>query len=90
MATSWGCIPGNHVRGVYIGHDGGMEQSMELSCQHVGMYCRDIDESIAFYEDVLGCRLLFKSEAMEGDVAGRVAWRQGTKALLRRRKCSVS
>ena len=42
---------------------------MELTLQHAGIYCRDIDESIAFYEDVLGCKLLFKSDAMEGDAA---------------------
>ena len=40
---------------------------MESVFHHVGIYCRDIEESIAFYEDVLGCRLLFESDAQEGD-----------------------
>ena len=39
---------------------------MELTLQHAGIYCRDIDESIAFYEDVLDCKLLFKSAWMKG------------------------
>lgn len=50
---------------------------MELTLQHAGIYCRDIDESIAFYEDVLGCRLLFKSDAMEGDKPLKMAWMKG-------------
>lgn len=50
---------------------------MELTLQHAGIYCRDIDESIAFYEDVLGCRLLFKSDAMEGDKPLKMAWMRG-------------
>ena len=32
-----------------------MELKMELTLQHAGIYCRDIDESIAIYEDDLGC-----------------------------------
>lgn len=56
---------------------GGMESKMELTLQHAGIYCRDIDESIAFYEDVLGCRLLFKSDAMEGDKPLKMAWMKG-------------
>ena len=50
---------------------------MELTLQHAGIYCRDIDESIAFYEDVLGCKLLFKSDAMEGDKPLKMAWMKG-------------
>lgn len=50
---------------------------MELTLQHAGIYCRNIDESIAFYEDVLGCRLLFKSDAMEGDKPLKMAWMKG-------------
>ena len=50
---------------------------MELRYQHAGVYCRDIDESISFYEDVLGCRLLFKSDAMEGDKPLKMAWVKG-------------
>ena len=60
---------------------------MELSCQHVGMYCRDIDESIAFYEDVLGCRLLFKSEAMEGDKPLKMAWMRGVGTVFELLEC---
>ena len=56
---------------------GGMESKMELTLQHAGIYCRDIDESIAFYEDVLGCKLLFKSDAMEGDKPLKMAWMKG-------------
>ena len=50
---------------------------MELTLQHAGIYCRDIDESVAFYEDVLGCRLLFRSDAMEGDKPLKMAWMRG-------------
>lgn len=50
---------------------------MELGFQHVGVYCRNIDESIAFYEDVFGCRLLFRSDAMEGDKPLKMAWIKG-------------
>lgn len=56
---------------------GGMELKMELTLQHAGIYCRDIDESIAFYEDVLDCKLLFKSDAMEGDKPLKMAWMKG-------------
>lgn len=56
---------------------GGMELKMELTLQHAGIYCRDIDESVAFYEDVLGCKLLFKSDAMEGDKPLKMAWMKG-------------
>ena len=50
---------------------------MELTLQHAGIYCRDIEESIAFYEDVLGCRLMFRSDAMEGDKPLKMAWMRG-------------
>lgn len=53
------------------------EFEMELTLQHAGIYCRDIDESIAFYEDVFGCRLLFRSDAMEGDKPLKMAWMRG-------------
>ncbi len=49
-------------------------ETMESVFHHVGIYCRDIEESIAFYEDVLGCRLLFKSDALEGDKPLKMAW----------------
>ena len=47
---------------------------MESVFHHVGIYCRDIKESIAFYEDVLDCRLLFESDAQEGDKPLKMAW----------------
>ena len=47
---------------------------MELSTQHSGIYCRDIEASIAFYADVLGFELLFESLAMEGDNPLKMAW----------------
>ena len=47
---------------------------MELSSQHAGIYCRSIEESIAFYTDVLGFELLFESLAMEGDKPLKMAW----------------
>lgn len=47
---------------------------MELSNQHAGIYCRSIEESIAFYTDVLGFELLFESLAMEGDKPLKMAW----------------
>ena len=50
---------------------------MDLTLQHAGIYCRDIDESVAFYEDVFGCRLLFRSDAMEGDKPLKMAWMKG-------------
>ena len=56
---------------------GGTELKMELTLQHAGIYCRDIDESIAFYEDVFGCKLLFRSDAVEGDKPLKMAWMRG-------------
>ena len=50
---------------------------MEVCFQHIGVYCRDIDESIAFYEDVFGCKLLFRANAMEGDKPLKQAWVRG-------------
>lgn len=47
---------------------------MESVFHHAGIYCRDIEESITFYEDVLGCRLLFRSDALEGDKPLKMAW----------------
>lgn len=55
---------------------------MKLNYQHAGVYCRDIDASIAFYEEVLGCRLLFKSDAMEGDKPLKMAWIKGMGTVL--------
>ena len=50
---------------------------MELKVQHAGIYCRDIDESIKFYEDIFGCKLLFRTDAMEGDKPLKMAWMKG-------------
>ena len=60
---------------------------MELTLQHAGIYCRDIDESIAFYEDVLGCRLLFRSDAMEGDKPLKMAWMRGLDTAFELLEC---
>lgn len=54
---------------------------MNVTYQHAGIYCRDIDQSIAFYEDVFGFKLLFRSDAMEGDKPLKMAWmRDGSRA----------
>lgn len=50
---------------------------MSATLQHAGIYCRDIDESIKFYEDIFGCKLLFRSDAMEGDKPLKMAWMRG-------------
>ena len=50
---------------------------MHVQFQHAGIYCRDIDESLAFYQYVFGCKLLFRSNAMEGDKPLKMAWVKG-------------
>lgn len=50
---------------------------MKLGFHHTGVYCRDIEESIAFYESILGCRVLFRTNAMEGDKPLKMAWVKG-------------
>lgn len=50
---------------------------MRLEYQHSGIYCRDIDESLDFYVGKLGCRLLFRADAMEGDKPLKMAWIKG-------------
>ncbi len=47
---------------------------MKLEYQHNGIYCKDIAESIKFYEGTLGFKLLFSTEAMEGDKPLKMAW----------------
>ncbi len=47
---------------------------MNIGSHHSGVYCKDIDESIAFYTDVLGFRHLFSTDAMEGDKPLKMAW----------------
>lgn len=46
---------------------------MLTSMHHGGVYCRDIDETIRWYED-LGFRVLFRTNAMEGDKPLKMAW----------------
>lgn len=55
---------------------------MELSYQHGGVYCRNIDESIKFYEEIFGFRLLFRADAMEGDKPLKMAWIKGAGTVL--------
>lgn len=40
---------------------------------HGGIYCHDIDKTIAWYES-LGFRVLFRANAMEGDKPLKMAW----------------
>ena len=44
---------------------------MRIGLHHYGIYCRDIEESIAFYVDILGFKHLFSTMAMEGDSPSR-------------------
>lgn len=60
---------------------------MESTFQHVGVYCRDIDESISFYEEVFGCRVLFRSDAMEGDKPLKMAWIRGAGTVFELLEC---
>ena len=61
---------------------------MKLELQHAGIYCRDIDESIEFYRDVLGCELLFRSDAMEGDKPLKMAWMKGVGTAFELLECA--
>ena len=60
---------------------------MELSFQHVGVYCRNIDESIAFYEETFGCKVLFRADAMEGDKPLKMAWIKGMGIVFELLEC---
>ena len=60
---------------------------MHVRFQHAGIYCRDIDESIAFYQDVFGCKLLFRSDAMEGDKPLKMAWVKGAGTVFELLEC---
>ena len=46
---------------------------MITGMHHGGVYCLDIEESISFYES-LGFRVMFRSNAMEGDKPLKMAW----------------
>lgn len=50
---------------------------MKNNFQHTGIYCQNIDESIDFYTNKLGFKLLFRSDAMEGDKPLKMAWIKG-------------
>ena len=60
---------------------------MEVKFQHIGVYCRNIDESIAFYENVFGCRLMFRAMAMEGDKPLKQAWIRGAGTVFELLEC---
>ncbi len=47
---------------------------MNIYPHHAGVYCNNIDESIAFYTDVLDFHHLFSTETMEGDKPLKMAW----------------
>lgn len=47
---------------------------MNIGTHHYGVYCKDINESIDFYVEVLGFRHLFSTMAMEGDKPLKMAW----------------
>jgi catechol 2,3-dioxygenase-like lactoylglutathione lyase family enzyme len=47
---------------------------MITGLQHYGIYCKNIEDSIKFYCEVLGFRLVFTSEAMEGDKPLKMAF----------------
>lgn len=46
---------------------------MMKSMHHGGVYCHDIDQTISWYEG-LGFRVLFRTNAMEGDKPLKMAW----------------
>lgn len=54
----------------------------ELGLHHIGIYVNDIDESLAFYENVLGFKALFKSLAYEGDKPLNMAWIKNPEGLV--------
>ncbi|MEF9877024.1 MAG: VOC family protein [Gordonibacter sp.] len=60
---------------------------MKLGFQHVGIYCRDIDESISFYEEIFGCRILFRADATEGDKPLKMAWIKGMGIVFELLEC---
>lgn len=55
---------------------------MKICSQHVGVYCRDIDESIKFYVDTLGFDHLYSTEAVEGDKPLKMAWLRSDGGLV--------
>jgi len=44
------------------------------SIHHTGIYCVDMDETVRFYESVLGFKTIFLSEVMEGDKPLKMAF----------------
>jgi catechol 2,3-dioxygenase-like lactoylglutathione lyase family enzyme len=47
---------------------------MDISTQHYGIYCDDLQKSVEFYESVLGFKTLFKADADEDGVPLAMAW----------------
>jgi catechol 2,3-dioxygenase-like lactoylglutathione lyase family enzyme len=60
---------------------------MEPKLQHVGVYCRNIEDSILFYEEIFGCRVLFRTDAMEGDKPLKMAWIKGLGTVFELLEC---
>lgn len=57
-------------------------EAMLTTIHHGGIYCRDIDETVSWYES-LGFRVLFRANAMEGDKPLKMAWvKAGNDILL--------
>ncbi len=54
----------------------------ELELQHVGIYARNLEESIDFYRDVLGFEHVYSTNAMEGDKPLRMAWIRNSKGVV--------
>ena len=50
---------------------------MKAQLQHVGIYCKNLDESLDFYVNKLGFKILFLTDAMEGDKPIKMAWIRG-------------
>ncbi len=55
---------------------------MKIGMHHSGIYCRDIDESIAFYVDLLSFKHLFSTMAMEGDKPLKMAWLKSSDGVV--------
>ena len=55
---------------------------MITGMHHAGVYCNDLEESLRFYE-MIGFKLLFRTDAMEGDKPLKMAWvKIGTDAVF--------
>ncbi|MDR1016735.1 MAG: VOC family protein [Coriobacteriales bacterium] len=47
---------------------------MDISAQHYGIYCDDIEASVKFYTEVLGFDVLFRANADEAGIPLAMAW----------------